>query len=148
VTRSLAARTDATLERAAALAALVDADAVRALWSELVQTEEWSGAPVWVHGDLHPGNLLRANGRVVAVIDFGDLTAGDPATDLAVAWMLFAPADRPALCAAAGADGATWRRARGWALALSLAYLESSGDNPAMQRLGLHTLAAALADPA
>jgi aminoglycoside phosphotransferase (APT) family kinase protein len=103
---------------------------------------------VWVHGDLHPGNLLRANGRVVAVIDFGDLTAGDPATDLAVAWMLFAPADRPALCAAAGADGATWRRARGWALALSLAYLESSGDNPAMQRLGLHTLAAALADPA
>lgn len=30
-----------------------------------------------------------SRGRLSAVIDFADLSAGDPATDLAVAWMLF-----------------------------------------------------------
>jgi aminoglycoside phosphotransferase (APT) family kinase protein len=49
----------------------------------------WDGPPIWLHGDLHPFNLVVNQGRLSAVIDFGDLCAGDPATDLAVAWMLF-----------------------------------------------------------
>jgi aminoglycoside phosphotransferase (APT) family kinase protein len=140
----LADRTEATLQRAATVRDLVDERAVASLWSELVETEPWAGPPLWVHGDLHPGNLVRAGDQLVGVIDFGDLTAGDPATDLAVAWMLFAPADRPVLRDAAGADDATRRRARAWALALALAYLASSGDSPALRRLGLRTVAAAL----
>jgi aminoglycoside phosphotransferase (APT) family kinase protein len=43
---------------------------------------------VWLHGDLHPANILVDRGSISAVIDFGDITAGDPAADLAVAWML------------------------------------------------------------
>jgi len=44
-----------------------------------------------LHGDLHPANILVDDGQVSGVIDFGDITAGDPATDLAVAWMLLPP---------------------------------------------------------
>ncbi|MEI6701728.1 MAG: aminoglycoside phosphotransferase family protein, partial [Actinomycetota bacterium] len=48
----------------------------------------WQGPPLWIHGDLHPANLIADKGTLGAVIDFGDLTAGDPATDLAGLWML------------------------------------------------------------
>ena len=36
---------------------------------------------VWLHGDLHPRNLVQTHSRLTAVLDWGDLTAGDPATD-------------------------------------------------------------------
>ena len=36
-----------------------------------------------------PTNLVTRGGTLAAVIDFGDLTAGDPATDLAAAWLVF-----------------------------------------------------------
>ena len=50
----------------------------------------WPGPPLWVHGDLHPANLLvTADGTLRAVLDFGDVTAGDPAVDLATAWLTF-----------------------------------------------------------
>ena len=43
-------------------------------------------APVLVHGDLIAANVLVADGRASAVLDFGFLsTAGDPAFDAAVA---------------------------------------------------------------
>lgn len=38
--------------------------------------------PVWVHGDLSPGNLPTVDGRLSAVIDFGVWAVGDPACDL------------------------------------------------------------------
>ena len=68
-------------------------EVVRRHWDRLVDTPVWSGPPLWLHGDPHPGNVLIHEGTVSAVIDFGDLTAGDPATDLALAWLAF---DRPA----------------------------------------------------
>ena len=66
----------------------VDADAVRESWAAAIAAPAYAGPPVWLHGDLHPANILVRDGRVSGVIDFGDITAGDPATDLAVAWML------------------------------------------------------------
>ena len=51
----------------------------------------YDGPPVWLHGDLHPANILVSDGQVSGVIDFGDITAGDPADDLSVAWMLLPP---------------------------------------------------------
>jgi len=35
------------------------------------------GPPLWLHGDLHPGNVLVSDGCLSGVIDFGDLTSGD-----------------------------------------------------------------------
>jgi hypothetical protein len=48
----------------------------------------WAGPALWLHGDLHPANVLTADGTICGVIDFGDLFAGDPACDLAAAWIL------------------------------------------------------------
>ena len=84
----LSYRTTVVHDRARQLAPLVDAAALLQLWSQLVDTPPWTRPPVWIHGDFHPGNLLVNEGRLSAVIDFGDLCAGDPATDLSVAWML------------------------------------------------------------
>ncbi|MFZ0160504.1 MAG: phosphotransferase [Kineosporiaceae bacterium] len=124
------------------------------LWSDALATPIWDGPSVWLHGDLHPGNLLVHAGRLSGVVDFGDITAGDPATDLSVAWMLLPrsadDAFRGAYAARSGRslDDATWRRARGWALALSVAFVGHSVDNPMIAGIGRRTLHAVLADTA
>ncbi|MYX50365.1 phosphotransferase, partial [Streptomyces sp. SID8385] len=63
-------------------------DAVRAVWEDAAAAPEWTGPRLWLHGDLHPANVLTADGTFCGVIDFGDLFAGDPAGDLAAAWVL------------------------------------------------------------
>ena len=143
----LAHRDDVMRERVEQLTDELDRSAVLALWDESLQVPDWDGAPLWLHGDLHPANVLVHAGRLSAVIDFGDITAGDPATDLSVAWMMFDASQRPFLRAAAGQrDDDTWARARGWALALSVAILSGSADNPLMARVARRTLDAALSD--
>jgi len=130
---------------------LIDAAAARRAWERALSAPVLTGAPTWIHGDLHPENLLVADGRLCGVIDFGDLAAGDPATDLSVAWMLLPPLSRPLFRAAAlrhsaVADAHVWERARGWALALALSYLAHSADDPKLHALGLATIAAVLSD--
>lgn len=56
----------------------VDAGAAQSIWRAAVDAEPWRRAPLWVHGDLHPANLLVAQTRLSAVVDFGDITSGDP----------------------------------------------------------------------
>ncbi|MGF1474082.1 MAG: aminoglycoside phosphotransferase family protein [Geminicoccaceae bacterium] len=76
----------------------------------------WTGEPVWIHGDVAPGNLLVKEGKLCAVIDFGQLAAGDPACDLAIAWTFFDMAARAAFRSRLRLDEATWQRGRCWAL--------------------------------
>jgi aminoglycoside phosphotransferase (APT) family kinase protein len=116
----LSARDEATRSAIAALGDDVDAGAVTAAWEAALAAPEWDGAPVWVHGDLTPGNLLVEHGRLSAVIDFGALNVGDPAVDLLVAWNLFRPTVREVYRAALDVDDATWERGRGWALSVAL----------------------------
>ncbi|SEF19022.1 aminoglycoside phosphotransferase family protein [Streptomyces sp. Ag109_O5-10] len=140
----LAGRAEGVLTR---LAHIDPADRATALqvWETAAAAPVWDGPPVWLHGDLHPANILVDRGRISAVIDFGDITSGDPATDLSVAWMLFTAEQRVVLRRAYGrADDATWERARGWALALSLVFLTHSADNPLMRSIGERTLHAVL----
>jgi aminoglycoside phosphotransferase (APT) family kinase protein len=66
----------------------VDGAAVRRTRAAALAAPRWAEPPVWVHGDLHPANILVRRGRISGVLDFGDLTAGDPAADLSVRWML------------------------------------------------------------
>ncbi|MER6764997.1 MULTISPECIES: aminoglycoside phosphotransferase family protein [Amycolatopsis] len=102
---------------------------VRAVWDDAVEAGAWEGPPVWVHGDLHPANVVVSDGTLSGIVDFGDLFAGDPAWDLAAAWVLlpegtasrffdsYARADEPAI-----------RRARGLAAMKSL-FLILMGQN-------------------
>jgi aminoglycoside phosphotransferase (APT) family kinase protein len=148
---SLASRSDAFTERLQRCGQQIDQARALDVWRTALAARAWSGPAVWVHGDLHPGNLVVHAGELAAVIDFGDLTAGDPAVDLAVAWMLW-PANVRAVFRATvdrsahGADAAMWQRARGWAVSLGVAYLIHSLDNPLMGTIGLRAVAAALAD--
>ena len=98
-----------------ALAGRIDAAGAMDLWMAALAAPRHSG-PVWIHGDIAPGNLLVQEGRLQAVIDFGGTAIGDPACDLVIAWILFAGESREAFRAALHLDEATWARARGWAL--------------------------------
>jgi aminoglycoside phosphotransferase (APT) family kinase protein len=147
----LAARTGVLREHLQQVDGLVDRVAVLALWERVLSTRPYAGPPSWIHGDLHPGNLLLSGGRLAAVLDFGDLAAGDPATDLSVAWMWLPLSARSTFRAAARGtfdplDDDTWMRARGWALALGLVYLANSRDDELMRALGRATIDAALND--
>ncbi|MFH8379325.1 aminoglycoside phosphotransferase family protein [Kitasatospora sp. NPDC018058] len=114
---------DRQLAEAVNLGLVPDPDAVRAVWADAVAAPPWSGPPVWLHADLHPANVLTADGTICGVIDFGDLCMGDPACDLAAAWILLpdGAADRFHAAYRPTPDAATLRRARGWALLKALA---------------------------
>jgi aminoglycoside phosphotransferase (APT) family kinase protein len=132
-------------------------DAVLRGWEAALAAPGYDGPPLWLHGDLHPVNILVNDGQVSGVIDFGDITAGDPASDLSVAWMLLPPECHAsfwsAYQAARGSPG-SWvpagealrARARGWALNLALVFLAHSEDNPVLLEVGRRTLRAVLAD--
>ncbi|MCX5387276.1 aminoglycoside phosphotransferase family protein [Streptomyces sp. NBC_00083] len=111
------------LASAADLGLIPDPDAVRAVWDDAVSAPGWTGPELWLHGDLHPANVLTADGTFCGVIDFGDLFAGDPACDLAAAWHLLpdGAVDRFHTVYQPAPDPATLRRARGWALLKALA---------------------------
>lgn len=111
------------LTSAVELGLIRDPDAVRAVWEDAAAAPGWAGPRLWLHGDLHPANVLTANGTFCGVIDFGDLFAGDPACDLAAAWILLpdAATGRFHECYRPSPDTATLRRARGWAVLRALA---------------------------
>jgi aminoglycoside phosphotransferase (APT) family kinase protein len=139
----LADRNDRFLDGVERLGATIDGRAALACRAELIDAPVWPEPPVWLHGDLHPANILVHDGQVAAVIDFGDITSGDPATDLMVAWMLLPAATHSTFrLSAGGIDDDTWARGRAWALALAVAILNSSADTPLMAAIANDTLTA------
>ncbi|MFJ9620723.1 aminoglycoside phosphotransferase family protein [Streptomyces sp. NPDC101181] len=116
----LASRDTVTREAIDAVDGIVDAGAVAASWKEALAAPPFTDRPVWVHGDLQPGNVLVEDGRLTAVIDFGCLGLADPAVDLIAAWYLLTGEARETFRTALAADEATWARGRGWALSIAL----------------------------
>jgi len=134
----------------AALASLereLDAALVAAAWERALDAAVWTNAPLWIHGDLAPGNLLVRNGCITGVIDFGGLAVGDPACDLMVAWNFLTGDARAAFKTTLNTDEATWARGRGWALSMSVIalpyYLKT---NPVIVENSRRTIAAVLSD--
>jgi aminoglycoside phosphotransferase (APT) family kinase protein len=137
----LADRTDVD-DRIDTLASEIDADATRRIWDQALTARPWDGPRVWLHGDLHPANTLVADGTLTAVIDFGDLCGGDPATDLAGAWMMLPPPVMGIFNRAyGGVDTDLERRSLGWAVIFGLSLLEIGlKDRPTYERVGRTTL--------
>lgn len=97
---------------------------IREIWMDAVAAPAYNGPRVWLHGDLHPANAVTSGGALAGVIDFGEMGAGDPAVDLAAAWLLLPAGSAPGFFAAYGAAGQdAIRRARGWALRAALVQL-------------------------
>ena len=119
---NLAVFDDETRRAIAFLQPTVDPGAAIDAW-ETALAARWTGPPVWFHGDVAPANLLLNDGRLGAVIDFGQCGVGDPACDLTIAWTLLRGPARDAFRAAVAADDATWLRGRGWALWKALSTL-------------------------
>ena len=74
----LSTRTPQILKYIESVSDIVDTKKVLRRWERAIGIPLWSGPNVWVHGDLHPANVILSQGRIAAVIEFGDLTAGDP----------------------------------------------------------------------
>jgi len=138
-------RVESNLDR---LGDVVDGPLVMAGFDRLASVSEWTVDPVLLHGDLHTANLLVAGGAIGAVLDFGDITSGDPAVDLAIGWMMFEGADRVTFRHAAGGaapiDDATWRRGQAWAVHFAVMYLLHSADSERFARMGAALLTSAL----
>lgn len=102
-------------EQAAALQGVIDTDAALALWQAACATA-WHHPPVWIHGDLASGNVLIRNQRLAGIIDFGGTGVGDPACDLTIVWTFLRDKAREIFIEKVSLDGATWLRAKAWAL--------------------------------
>lgn len=102
---------------------LIDVDAVTEAWERDLNAPVWDKPPTWLHGDLASDNMLAVDGQISAVIDWGGLAVGDPATELQPAWNLFRGESRDAYREATGVDDATWARGRGLALSVSVVAL-------------------------
>jgi len=121
----LATRSDSVLTRLAT-ADMPRARELAAVWRTAAALPAYAGPPVWVHGDLHPFNVLvdtapDGGTRLSAVVDFGDVTAGDPAVDLATAWLTLDREARRTFRTRVAADDDTWERARAWAVSIGSA---------------------------
>src|SRR3954463_8347149 len=126
---------------------VIDPAAAMAVWEDVLRGEPWDRAPNWIHGDLLRPNVIVHDGRLVAVIDYGYIGVGDPATDLIPAWAVFGPTGRRAFREMLGPDDAAWARGRGIALHQAAMiipyYLET---NPALADLARRTIEQILDD--
>lgn len=128
-------------------AGILDASRATALVDEAAGLPRWDGAPVWLHADLLPGNLLTVDGRLTAVIDFGCLGTGEPTADTLPAWTVFTGESRRLFREAAEFDDATWERGRAWALCwgVGAVHYYRGGRNPVLSAVGQRAVEAALA---
>lgn len=117
-------------------------DAIERAW-QVALAAPVAKMQVWVHGDLHARNVLVCEGQLCGVIDWGDITAGDPATDLACLWMLLdEPAARHSTLSTYGiADQTLVQRAIGWAVVFGVLLLDTGlVDHAEHAAMGADTL--------
>ena len=146
----LADRDQPTRDRLASLDRS-DGDLILAVWEDALAAAQWPGPPLWVHGDLHALNIVQREGALAAVLDFGDICSGDPATDLMIAWYLFGRVEREVVRTSADSsvrpvDDDMWRRGRGWAVSHALALLAHAADAPVLGAIAEKCIAAATSD--
>jgi aminoglycoside phosphotransferase (APT) family kinase protein len=131
---------------------LLDVPTLRRMWASLRELPRGGRPDIMNHGDLMPGNLLVAGGRLdgvrlAGVIDVGGLGPADPALDLVGAWHVLDAVPRRAFRDRLGCDDEEWERGKGWAFAQSMGLVWYYADtNPTMAAIGSRTLDRLVAD--
>jgi len=110
---------------------------IEEIWREAMH-ETVPSTKSLLHGDLHSRNIIVQDGQIEAIIDWGDITAGDPATDFACLWMLFEnEAIRREAFLAYGASPGLMKRAIGWAIFFGITLLDTGLiSNPQHAQMG------------
>lgn len=111
------------------------------MWAGLRELPRGGASDVMTHGDLLPGNLLAADGRLAGVIDVGGLQPADPALDLVCAWHVLQAGPRDVLREDLGCDDLEWERGKAWAFeqAMGLVWYYTT-SNPTMSAIGRRTI--------
>lgn len=87
-----------------------------------------------IHGDLHPLNIIVREKKIKAIIDWGDITLGDPACDLASLWMINDNNKARQLALKDyGASQILINRSIGWAIFFGTLFLDSAWDKNKQQ---------------
>ncbi|MEP3278759.1 MAG: aminoglycoside phosphotransferase family protein [Stappiaceae bacterium] len=123
----------------------VDTGAVIEVWNAALSSQ-WDHESVWVHGDFAPSNLIVAESRLKAVIDFGGLGVGDPACDLVLTWTFLPENCRQSFRNSLALDKATWARARGWAVWKALLILTERSEQKFSEHPAVTVLESVLQD--
>ncbi|PZD70696.1 Thiamine kinase [Acaryochloris thomasi RCC1774] len=99
---------------------------IKNIWHRAIEAP-MDGEPRWLHGDLHPLNVVVNDGAISGIIDWGHITSGDIATDLASIWMLFAQQNhrQQVIESYGNLSDATLQRAQGWAILFGVGLVES-----------------------
>lgn len=137
---------DAWMETCFARSAqLLDIAALRRLWERLRALPRHT-RDVMTHGDLIPGNVLVADGRLLGILDVGGLAPADPALDLVGAWHLLEDGPRNLLRQDMRCDDLGWSRGMAWAFEQAMGLVWYYADsNPSMSFTGRRTLTRLLA---
>lgn len=109
-----------------------DVDTLRQVWSMCLEATSAQQTPVFLHGDLHGGNLVERGGTLAGLIDWGLAGVGDGACDLSAAWCLCDSDVRPIFRNAMNANEADWLRGAGWALSIACIYVAHYRGNPSV----------------
>ena len=101
--------------------------------------------PVWIHGDVHLGNLIFDDQELVGLIDFSDLACGDPAVDLGGALLSLPHEAHERFWQSYGhTDRDLELRALGWAALLAVLHLQIEiAEHTVLAREALAWLASA-----
>ncbi|MGB3624830.1 MAG: phosphotransferase, partial [Henriciella sp.] len=101
----LAERDNVTRQAMAVLSDEFDGAQMEAVWETALEAEPCRPENrTWVHGDMHPANLIVRDGKVSGVIDWGLSGLGDPACDLMAAYTVFSGNARGAFARATAAS--------------------------------------------
>ena len=114
---------------------------IEKLWDTALTTSK-SNENCLIHGDLHPQNIIVEDKKIKAVIDWGDITTGDPANDVASLWMIFNnKKTRQIALTEYGASQVLINRSIGWAIFFGTLLLDTGwGINEQLTNIGSQIL--------